>query len=78
MVTEKLDIETIMKFVNEMNKKYPSPLEFISHNILPDQIVLKCGDKIYYSPNIKAGKVKVVDVPGADLEMKSPDFTIKF
>ena len=77
-MSNSLDIETVMKFVNEMNKKYPSQLEFISHNILPDQIVLKCGDKIYYSPNIKAGKVKVVDVPEADLELKMPDFTIKF
>ena len=73
-----LDIETVMKLVNEINKRYPHPLEFISHNILPDQTILKCGNKIYYSPNIKAGEVKVVNVPEADLEMKMPDFTIKF
>ena len=76
--SQKLDIETVIKFVNEMNKKYPYPLEFISHNILPDQTILKCGNKVYYSPNIKAGKVKVVDVPENDLEMKAPDFTIKY
>jgi hypothetical protein len=73
-----LDIETIMNFVNEMNRKYPYQLEFLPHNILPDQTILKIGNKVYYSPNIKSGEVKVVDVPEADLEMKVPTLNIEY
>jgi hypothetical protein len=70
----KLDIETIEKMVDEFNKQKIELFEFIPHKLLPNDTIIKDGNKIYFPPNIKEGEVKVIILP----EIKQDEFKISF
>lgn len=63
---EKITLDIIKEVVDLLNKNKVETFEFIQHNLLPDQVVLKQGRKVYYSPKIKKGEVKVLVVPEED------------
>ena len=56
------DLERMRKENEEENKFFGC--SFIKNDLLKGtQVIIKSGDKVYYSPDIKAGEVTVITFP---------------
>lgn len=74
LIASKLDAATISEMVDKLNEQKIEHFEFIPHSLLPNDTIIKDGNKIYYPLNIKQGEVKVITRP----EIKQDKFEISF
>ena len=71
-----LTIEDVNNLVEQLNKQRGETIELIQNHFLLPQTVLKSGNKIYYSPEIKSGEVTIITIPEIDTQIKP--FEVKF
>ena len=81
----KLTLEVVKEFVDKLKEQHKEMYEFFGCKLIENkmlsgtQVVIKSGDKIYYSPDIKSVEVKVLNIPDEDFtELKPPEFKISY
>lgn len=78
-MSEPLTFETIKAAIDELDISRKESFEIMPHQILRGmQTIIKQGNKIYYSPDIKIGEVKVITFPENSFLLDTPKMVCFF